>query len=84
MTQSHLAANAPPSRRPTHPRTAKGTKKSHIQETGLPGTKWITGAYPHPITKIDQVSTAAHLTKITPRLHLEPRLCQDYAKIMPR
>jgi hypothetical protein len=39
---------------PIPPPIAKGAKNRHIQETGLPGTKWITGA---------------HRTKITTRLH---------------
>ena len=34
---------------PITPKNPQGTKKGYIQETGLSGTKWITGAYSTPI-----------------------------------
>ena len=50
MTLSHLASYPTPHpAAQSRPKKPQGTKKGHIQETGLSGTKWITGAYSTPI-----------------------------------
>lgn len=54
MTQSHLALQSHPIPPPITPKNPQGTKKGHIQETGLSGTKWITGAYSTPIYNQDR------------------------------
>ena len=45
--QSHLAPEPAPDPAAKPRKNAKGAKNRHIQETGLSGTKWITGTYSH-------------------------------------
>jgi len=81
--------NPPPIPPPNHANTPKGAKNRHIQETGLPGTKWITGTYSHLYrTKIvpsinTSIYHATHLTKINTKItrHIKPRLHLDLTKI---
>ena len=54
MILCNLAPNTPPYPPQYTPKNPKGTKNRHIQETGLPGTKWITGTYTTPIYNQDR------------------------------
>ena len=68
MIQCHLAQSNHPYHAPITPKNPQGTKKGYIQETGLSGTKWITGAYSTPIYNQDR-------TKIEQSI----KTCQDHA-----
>ena len=54
MILFHLAPQPAAYPAPNHAQKPQGTKKGHIQETGLSGTKWITGAYSTPIYNQDR------------------------------